>query len=650
MRLSLRARQVSVVTTLAVFSTLTLAGIYLTLLLALGLEGDRARGEFLARALFHRAREVVAEADDPALALKEDQGLRALLESSIAYTENVTYAAIVDADGFAIAHSSPSLENSRLVEGASLVALLDQGPVGQLRGVYRDSALEIAEPMLLGDRPFGSIRVGLSPVLIRRSLTSVLRPAVVTVLATLGVGVLLSLLLAQWALKPIHVITAGLNQLGQGASGVRLALPPSDDFSDVGQSFDAISDRLAAQAPGNTAQLQSVVENLEDAVAMLDPTGGLLFANTAMLDTLPAERTAMCFVDESLPRSHPYRVVVTRAVSTQETSGPLTAAIPAHPLHDGDAAESEVTAHAFRDLHDEFKGVILVSRRGINWARSVQSQLEASRQLAELGGLLAGVGHEVKNPLNAMAIHLELLRQKLGESSPALTAANPRGSVLGLHPSNGVEPGPGDVAPGRATADMLQHVTILGNEVRRLDDVIQGFLRFIKHDDLVHAPVNMGDLIDGVAALIEPTAEGTGVTLDRRYPDPAPVAMGDQALLRQALLNLAINAVQAMPDGGRLRFDVAEETRWIQLNVEDNGPGMTPDVLKRAFELYYTTKPDGSGIGLSMVFRIMQLHGGTIGIESKLGSGTRVRIRLPAAGHTGLKTTSTNTTSRLETV
>ncbi len=264
MRLSLRARQVSVVTTLAVFSTVTLAGVYLALLLALGLEEDRGRGELLARALFHRARVVVAQADDPGQALRDDPGLRAILESSIAYTENVTYAAIVDAEGFAIAHSSPSLENSRLDEVGSLIGLLDEGPVGQLLGVYRASALEIAEPMLLGDTPFGSIRVGLSTFLIRQSLKSVLRPVAMTVLATLGVSVVLSLLLAQWALKPIHVITAGLNQLGQGVSGVQLALPPSDDFSDVGQSFDAISDRLATQAPGNSAQLQSVVENLEE--------------------------------------------------------------------------------------------------------------------------------------------------------------------------------------------------------------------------------------------------------------------------------------------------------------------------------------------------------------------------------------------------
>lgn len=650
MRLSLRARQVSVVTALAVVSTVTLAGVYLTFLLTLGLEEDRARGELLARALFHRARVVVAQADEPEQALRDDPGLRALLESSIAYTDNVTYATIVDPDGFAIAHSFPSLEGSKLEGGESLVALLDQGPLGQLQGVYRDSALEIVEPMLLGDTPFGSIHVGLSPVLIRRSLTSVLRPVVLTVVATLVVGVFVSLLLAQWALKPIHVITAGLNQLGQGASGVRLALPASEDFSDVGESFDAISARLARQAPGNAAQLQSVVEDLEDAVAILDPNGGLLFANTAMTDTLPEVRTATCFVDDSLPTSHPYRRVVADAVGTQQTAGPVTVDVPADPSESGTTTESEVTAHAFRDLAGEFKGVILVSRRGIGWVRSVESTLEASRQLAELSRLLAGVGHEVKNPLNAMAIHLELLRQKLGgESPPWLDETSAHGAVPGLDPREHSEQRPIAAAGKRraettASPDVLKHVNVLGKEVRRLDNVIQGFLRFIKPDHLEHAAVDVQDLIDGVIALMQPQMDGTAVTLECRCPSPAPIVVGDQALLGQALLNLAVNAVQAMPDGGLLRFRVLEETEWVKVEVEDTGPGMTPDILTRAFELYYTTKPEGSGMGLSIVFRIMQLHGGTIGVESKVGSGTRVQIKLPRAGHKALKVETTTST------
>ena len=520
MRLSLRARQVTVVTSLALFSIVLLAGVYLSSLVRLGLEENRARGELLARSIFHRARLVVGTAEDPQLALRDDPGIRAILESSIAYTESVTYATVVDTYGIAIAHSSPSLEGSRQSSGPELASLVDGGTLRQIQGVYRDSTLEVVEPLMLGDEPFGSIRVGLSTVLIRNELGRVLRPAALAVLATLAAAFVLSLVLAQWALKPIHVIRAGLDQLGQGESDVQLTLPPSADFSDLGKSFKAISARLAAQ---------------------------------------PHDRA---------------------------------------------------------------------------------SSAESSRQLAELGHMLRGVAHEVKNPLNAMAIHLELLRQKLSDERQLVTATSVRGSVLGLSASQPqasdtpttalltASPSPG-TAETKPNVDVLQHVAVLGNEVRRLDDVIQGFLRFIRPEELVQETLDVTDLIDELINLVRPEAERTGIAIDHTHPSLPSIVRCDRAVLRQGLLNLTVNAFQAMPDGGRIRIAVSHQKGWIQIDIEDDGPGMPPEVLERAFELYYTTKAEGSGIGLSMVFRIMQLHGGSIDIESTLGGGTRVRLKLP---------------------
>jgi signal transduction histidine kinase len=520
MRLSLRARQVTVVTSLALFSIVLLAGVYLSSLVRLGLDENRARGELLARSIFHRARLVVGTAEDPKLALRDDPGIRAILESSIAYTESVTYATVVDIYGIAIAHSSPSLEGTRQSSGPELASLVDGGTLRQIQGVYRDSTLEVVEPLMLGDEPFGSIRVGLSTVLIRNELGRVLRPAALAVLATLAAAFVLSLVLAQWALKPIHVIRAGLDQLGQGESNVQLTLPPSADFSDLGKSFEAISARLAAQP------------------------------------------------------------------------------------HDG------------------------------------AGSAESSRQLAELGHMLRGVAHEVKNPLNAMAIHLELLRQKLSDERQLVTATSVRGSVLGLSASQpqasdtpttallSPSPSPG-IAETKPGVDVLQHVAVLGNEVRRLDDVIQGFLRFIRPEELVQETLDVTDLIDELINLVRPEAERTGVTIDHTHPSLPSIVRCDRAMLRQGLLNLTVNAFQAMPDGGHMRIAVSHQKGWIQIDIEDDGPGMPPEVLERAFELYYTTKAEGSGIGLSMVFRIMQLHGGSIDIESTLGGGTRVRSKLP---------------------
>ncbi len=215
----------------------------------------------------------------------------------------------------------------------------------------------------------------------------------------------------------------------------------------------------------------------------------------------------------------------------------------------------------------------------------------------------------------------------------------PMGSVLGIATANSGAVGDGgsttatvaelddrgrDSGPG-----VLHHVTVIGDEIRRLDEVIQGFLRFIRPDELDRDTVAVCDLIEEVFALVRPEADLTQVTLEGRYPSSMPTVEGDRAKLRQALLNLALNACQAMPAGGVLRVRVRATGQGVVIDIEDSGVGMAPDVLERIFDLYYTTKPDGSGIGLSMVYRIVQLHGGAIEVESTVGVGTRFRLKLP---------------------
>ena len=641
MTFSLRARQVAMVTTLVAGSMITLATVNFAALVRHSLEESRSRGELLARTIFHRARLVVPDASDPNAALREDPGIRAILESSIAYTESVTYAVIVDSEGIAIAHSSPLLEGQPHPEAALVRGLLERNAAGQLAGIYRDTTLEIDEPIQLGDSPFGSIRIGLATVLIRSELQQSLRPAVTALVVTLTLGLIVSLVLARWALRPIHVIRAGLNRLGRGDSDIRLELPPGRDFSDLGESFAAISRRLTGRvAATEGAPLETVIERLEEGVAILDREGAILFANSAMKATLPEGVPPRCLVDDSLPDHHPYRSLVGEAVRYHRTSGPLTVGSEEVSRRAPRQTDYVIAAHPFENLHGQFVGVVLVTR-DIGYLSSVQSTMESSRQLASLGRLLAGVAHEVKNPLNAMTIHLELIRQKLLRAIPSTGVEAPRSqTVLGLRAAEhgsesadlrGTTTVAGAVDSDGDTHELLQHVTTISDEVRRLDEVIQGFLRFVRPDDSQHEPVDLSELVDEVFALVGPDADRIGIRLQRRLEPELPGVTGDRQGLRQALLNLALNACQAMPDGGTLGVDVRREGRWIVVDVADTGEGIPPDILERIFELYYTSKPGGSGIGLSMVYRVIKLHGGEIEVESTVGAGTRFRVMLPPA-------------------
>ena len=184
---------------------------------------------------------------------------------------------------------------------------------------------------------------------------------------------------------------------------------------------------------------------------------------------------------------------------------------------------------------------------------------------------------------------------------------------------------------GRAEFDgAREHIDVIASEIKRLDEVITGFVRFIRPEELQLQPVNAESLVNEVIALVEPDVRRNGVVCRANVPSGLPALRADPALLRQALLNLALNGCQAMPNGGKLTMSAkTDKDRRIALMVEDTGVGIPADKLDRIFDLYFTTKPEGSGIGLSIVYRIAQLHGGEIEVQSTEGRGTTFRLWLP---------------------
>jgi len=484
MRVSLRARQTAAVTLLIALAMTVLSVQHLANLARVGLENSRGIGDLIGRMIYQRARDAIAAGGDPAESLRTDQGIRSILESTAVYGRNITYAAVVDTEGRAIAHNFPAAEGQTIDPGENLAAVLDSGTLAQIRSIYADRALEISLPLQLGDAPFGAIRVGLSPVLIRDELTEALRPMLLATLLLSAAAILVGLVLATRILRPIHVINSGLMKLGRGEKVGSIDLPPDEELEGVGESFRAISEKLAARS---------------------------------------------------------------------------------------------------------------------------------------LGRLMAGVTHEVRNPLNAMAIHLELVREHLLKLQQ--TSRAPVGTVLGLEASDDTTP---EVDGAR------EHLDVIGSEIKRLDEVITGFVRFIRPEELQPTPVNVQSLMTEVIALVVPDARRNGITCRTDAPDDLPELRADPALLRQALLNLALNGCQAMGDGGRLTMAArVEKDRRLALIVDDTGEGISADKLDRIFDLYYTTKPEGSGIGLSIVYRIVQLHGGEIEVQSTEGRGTTFRLLMP---------------------
>jgi len=231
-----------------------------------------------------------------------------------------------------------------------------------------------------------------------------------------------------------------------------------------------------------------------------------------------------------------------------------------------------------------------------------ENQIALARRLTAINSLTSRVAHEIKNPLNSISLRLEMLRSRMVDESP----------------------------------DAEPEFAILSEEVTRLDRVVRTFLDFNRPVELILEDVDIAESAGEILNLLEPEAmqKNIGVSFERT-PD-AVIVKGDRDLLRQALLNIAVNALEAMPRGGKLSIEVGKNHDVCTVGIRDTGPGIPPDQRDKIFQLYFTTKPRGTGIGLAMTFRAVQLHGGTIEIESESGKGTTFRVTLPLTGVNGI--------------
>jgi signal transduction histidine kinase len=227
--------------------------------------------------------------------------------------------------------------------------------------------------------------------------------------------------------------------------------------------------------------------------------------------------------------------------------------------------------------------------------RRIGDEIEMSRRLSASGRVTGGVAHEVKNPINAIVLHLQLLQNKLSQLDP----------------------------------DTRRHMDIIGNEIQRLDRVVQTLVDFMRTRELHLVEVDFRRLLDEVALLAAPDAEQHGVKIRREISSgPLPI-MADIDLMKQALLNVVLNGVQAMPDGGPLTISAHRDGNGVIAEICDRGVGIAQQMHDKVFELYFTTKKDGNGIGLAQTYQILDWHHGSVEFESREGEGTTFRFRIP---------------------
>jgi PAS domain S-box-containing protein len=231
--------------------------------------------------------------------------------------------------------------------------------------------------------------------------------------------------------------------------------------------------------------------------------------------------------------------------------------------------------------------------------RSKEARLRRAESLASLTTLAAGVAHEIKNPLGSMGIHLQLIQKKIAGK---------------------------DCIEAK---DIAQHLGVIGEEVDRLNRIVVDFLFAVKPMDTVLEEADVNRVIKELLEFVRPELDQAGVTIESNLSPTLPLLRIDPRYIKQAALNLIKNAVAAMPDGGTLRVESLRSGDDVVVRISDTGSGIPDDIMEKIFEPYFTTKPFGTGLGLTIVFKIMKEHFGDISVTSRVGEGTTVTLAFP---------------------
>ena len=529
--------------------------------------------------------------------LQEDLPLNNMLQYARGSWAFVMDAAIIGADGKALLHTDNTLVGKVVPPRPDFQQVAGARFRDQLRLVYGPPVVyDVTYNVRLNDDPFVSIRIGVSPVFLKREINVKLMHALYFSVTAIFVSLILSAGISNLALGPLKEISRNLDSMAAGDTDDLSATSGHDEYGLVTLKIA----NLGRQIRDSKEIFSALKDNVDQLMSKLQD-GLMLFTRDSRVVLVSAPVEAFLGRPRNELLGHTVQEIFDRysrlgaaLLDAFERRRPLSA----REFEAAGGKRVQVSLDFVQEKNSQI-GALLIMRDTESVER-IGDEIEMSRRLSASGRLTRGVAHEVKNPINAIVLHLQLLRNKLAEQEP----------------------------------DTRRHMDIIDSEIRRLDRVVQTLVDFTRPRDLHLEEVDLRRLLEDVAQLAAPDAEQHGVTIERHMPEQRLPVKVDTDLMKQAILNVVINGVQAMPHGGSLVISARRENNAIVAEVRDQGGGIPQDMRDKIFELYFTTKKDGSGIGLAQTYQILQWHYGSVDFESADGTGTTFRFHIPAAGPT----------------
>ena len=612
--MSLKTKLVMAITGLVFLVTAVLSLVYLSQLLQAVVQQSYATNELGAEQIRYALRlaleaglkdQQVNPNDQTALrslaaqAVRDSTALTAVVNSVVRYSPSVYDISIGDNNNRALLTTGTGGNDQSLPPRTNYQRLRDSNAVELLKAVYgKAQVYDVVLPLERNGELFATVRVGVRTTLLRALYEPLVAPALTLMGLALMTSLVVAFLLGNLALRPMEELSMQLDYWTPIAEEHPSEEPEGDTVVRVSNKIERIGQRMRNVEEVFSAlkeNLDQVLGNLQDGILLFTGDGRAVLISDAVNRFLHVDRNELLGLHarEIFDRS----TVLGRTVREAWDAG-MTLVQEEIVTETGNRIEVSLDF-----IHDEREGEdrsgeglgALLTLHDQESVEVIESELELSRRMAAIGRLTSGVGHEVKNPINAIVVHLELLKTKMGDTG----------------------------------ASANRHLEVIDSEIHRLDRVVQTLVDFSRPVEVKLVEYDLRHVVADVVTLAGAEMSTRQVLLNSRLPGYPVVAKVDVDLLKQAVLNVVQNGAQAMPEGGRLEVFLFEEGKSAVIQIEDQGGGISEELRERIFDLYFTTKKGGSGIGLAMTYRILQLHHGSIDVQSELGRGSVFQLRIP---------------------
>lgn len=549
-----------------------------------------------------------------------DPELQSLLVSALTAGDAILEVAVVDPHNEILLDTDSTLLGRTQPPYPPFLPLVTSSPwYEKLRLLRRQDArdyYQLEQELGTGDKPLLLVRVIIAPALIRDKINPTMREDANVAMASVAAAVGLTLLFSTVAFRPLGRLGHLLDQVTRGEYQPEIqsaSKRAGDEVAVMASKVSLLGQRLRgaqSEVSDLRGNIDRLLHDLEDAVFIFNRELSLVFAMGAVEKFLGTDRAGLTgqAISEVFPPTTMLGLLI--AQSTQ-TGRPVRNRRVPRLGRDGSGSPPPVLLLSV-DLIESLPGMplsgsgVLVRLRDPEAQHKLGRQLQTAGRMAALSRVSSGVAHEVKNPLNAILLHVEVARSKLAAGDTAI----------------------------------VPQMEIISREILRLDRVVKTFLDFTRPVELKLSSLSVRNLLAEIVELARPQAESSQIVLKVEEDAEDLEVRADHDLIKQAFLNVVVNAIEVMPGGGELVFQSLANEDTAEIRISDSGPGIPKELRDKIFRLYFTTKKEGSGIGLAMAFRIVQLHDGTIDFTSELGKGTTFFIRLPiaAAGMEGALT------------